>query len=380
MNTPVNILYIIPRPEIGGAERQLIMLIKGLDRKQFCPHVVCLDGDGSLLQEFQNAADKVIILNRNYPLSPSIITALIRHIRSLRPAVVHTWLYIANLYGGCAAHLAGAPALVVSQRGLGINPQHTPFKIWKMRIFNTLIAQIADRLLVNAKAITEPMWRAGFRPKQTHVVYNGLDLSNQITEDQRALLRKELQIQQGQIILGSVARIDPKKDLITLLRAVAQVARSHPEVRLLVIGGGFPDYLQKLETLVHSLGIKTRVDFLGFRNDAQALLSICDISLLSSITEGLPNALLESMLLGKPIVATSVGGVPELIRNGIEGWLVPPRKPECFANRIIDLIENPDHATRMGAAGRSKAQRNFSSESLVQNTQQIYSELLKKTR
>ena len=376
MDTPTNILYVIPRPEIGGAERQLLMLMRGLDRSRFRPHVVCLDGVGSLLSDYEEAAERVYVLDRHRAFDIGALAELIRIIRHIRPEIVHTWLYIANLYGGWAARLAGASALVVSQRGLGIDPQHTRLKTYQMRVFNLLIAQFADRLLANAEAVARPMWRAGFAPERTRVVYNGLEPLPDITEAKRRALRQEFQVRDGQILLGSIARIDPKKDLGTMLRAVALVAQKHPHVRLLLVGGGFPHYQRELECLASDLGIQAHVEFLGFRSDPLEILSLCQISLLSSVTEGLPNAILESMLLGKPIVATRVGGVPELIGDGVEGWLVPPGDPNRFADQILHLIENPDRAEQMGAAGHARALRDFSAEAMVRRTEAVYDELL----
>ena len=376
MNKPANILYMIPRPEIGGAERQLLMLMRGLDRSRFRPYVVCLDGPGSLLLDYEEAAERVYVLDRRRAFDIGALAELIRVIRLIRPEIVHTWLYIANLYGGWAARLAGAPALIVSQRGLGIDPQHTRLKTGQMRIFNLLIAQFSDRLLVNAEAVARPMGRAGFAPERTRVIYNGLEPLPHITEAKRRALRWEFQVRDDQILLGSIARIDPKKDLGTMLRAIALVVQKHLHVRLLIVGGGFSHYQKELERLAQNLGIQKHVEFLGFRSDPLEILSLCRISLLSSVTEGLPNAILESMLLGKPVVATRVGGVPELIKDGVEGWLVPSRDPDQFADRILYLIENPDCAEQMGAAGHARALRDFTAEAMVRRTEAVYDELL----
>jgi len=126
------------------------------------------------------------------------------------------------------------------------------------------------------------------------------------------------------------------------------------------------------------LGIEERVNFLGFREDPQVILSICDISLLSSLTEGLPNAILESMALGKPVVATEVGGIPELITDGVHGYLVSKGDHEQFACSILNL--NPERAQEMGLAAKEKAHQQFSCQAMVSNTMHVYDELLGNTR
>jgi len=249
-----------------------------------------------------------------------------------------------------------------------------------MRALNRGIAQIAARLIVNANAVGRLMARWGYTPAATRVIHNGLSHRRQPRGGRLAGLRRELHIRDDDFLLGTIARTDPKKDLATMVRALAEVYSRHSNVRLLVIGGGYDAYQRELEGLAARLHIQDRVDFLGFREDPTDVMALCRISLLSSVTEGLPNAILESMLLGKPVVATCVGGVPELIEDGVEGWLVPPCDAERFADRVIDLIEHPDVATGMGSAGRSRALRDFSPEAMVQKTVAVYDELLSGTR
>jgi glycosyltransferase involved in cell wall biosynthesis len=376
MNTPADILYVIPRPEIGGAERQLLMLMQGLDRDRFRPHIICLDGEGALRDDYVDASASYHVLNRRHTVDLNALNALVDLTRRIRPAIAHTWLYIANLYGGWAARLSGVPSVIVSQRGLGIDPQHSWLKKVQMPVFNFFISQFADRLLVNASAVAEPMFQVGFSPDRTEVIYNGLQEDVNVTESEQSALRLELEIQHDDILLTAIARTDPKKDLATMIRAVALVANHHPNVRLIIAGGGFPEYQRSLERLASDLGILERVNFLGFRNDPQSLLSISHISLLSSLTEGLPNAILESMRQSRPVVATSVGGVPELITDGEHGYLVPRGDSEAFADRITRLIENPDLARQMGQAGSRKATEQFSAQAMVDTTQAVYSQLL----
>lgn len=374
MHTPQNILYIIPRPEIGGAERQLLMLMQGLDRTRYCPHVVCLDGGGSLLEAYQEAAESCVVIHRNKAFDLKALKALQDHIRHVQPAVIHTWLYIANLYGTIANRLSIHAPIIVSQRGLGIDPQHSKFKIWQMRLFNRLIAKMCDRLLVNAQAVTEPMFAVGYAPEKTQVIYNGIHLDIPISPQQQETLREELHIAPDDLILAAIARIDPKKDLETMLRAFAIVYNQNNKARLLIAGGGFPEYQKKLNQLAEQLGIEKRVSFLGFRNDPQVILSICDVSLLSSLTEGLPNAILESMALGKPVVATQVGGVPELITDGEHGYLVEKGDHEQFACSILNI--NSERAHEMGQSAKEKAHQQFSRKAMTDTTTAVYDDLL----
>ena len=161
-----------------------------------------------------------------------------------------------------------------------------------------------------------------------------------------------------------------------MLRAFAIVHRQNQKTRLIIAGGGYPEYQKKLDRLAEELHIHNHVNFLGFRNDPQVILSICDVSLLSSLTEGLPNAILESMALGKPVVATAVGGVPELITDGEHGYLVPKGDYEQFACSILNI--NPERAQEMGLAAKDKAHQQFSQQAMIDITTQVYDHILGK--
>ena len=365
-----DIVYVIPRPEIGGAEKQLLRLIEHMDSSRFRATVICLDGGGSLLDEYEAIADEVVVLRRRGLFDVITFARLLGHIRRIRPTTVHTTLYIANLFGGWAAKLAGVPRIVVSQRGLGIDPQHSKIKRALHALFNSLIGQLADVRLANSQAVADKMASYGWT--RTQVIHNGILDRPKASCEKLSELRKELGITDGQVVLTAVSRIDPKKDLLTMLRAFRLVETQHPQSCLLVAGDGFPRYLEDLKNEASRLNIASKVRFLGFRNDIPDLLAITDISLLSSITEGLPNAILESMLQATPVVSTAVGGVPELVDHGVEGYLVAPGDHEGFARRVTELIENPVRRGSMGIFGRTKALSEFGIQNTVEKTTALY--------
>ncbi len=375
MNRPADIVYVLPRPEIGGAERQLLMLLERLDRRVLRPHLICLEGEGRLLPEFTRLCDSVDIIGRRTTIDLAALAQIVRILQELRPAIVHTWLHIANVYGGWGARLAGVPVVIASHRGLAKDPSHGYLAECVKRALNFAVAQFSDRLIANAEAVARRMWDQGFAPHRTVVVYNGL-IDWQPSAEDRENARTSLRLVGDEVLVGTIARIDPKKDLETMLRAVALVARNIPTVRLLVLGGGYPGYLKRLKKLAGSLAIDDRVQFLDFRDDAHAVMSLCKISLLSSVTEGLPNAVLESMMLRKPIVSTCVGGVPELITDGCEGFLVRPGDHQMFADRISQLIQDSRLAGKMGEAGRRKVTSEFAPETMAGRTQAVYAEFL----
>ncbi|MEE2753848.1 MAG: glycosyltransferase [Candidatus Latescibacterota bacterium] len=365
-----NIVYVIPRPEIGGAEKQLLRLIENLDRDRFQPTIIFLDGKGSLLEEFRAAAHKIIVLRRRGLFDLVTFARLLSEIRRIRPGTVHATLYIANLFGGWAARLAGVPRIIVSQRGLGIDPTHSRLKRATHAVLNVFIGLISDVRVVNSRAIADRMAIYGW--EACHVIHNGIIDRPFPSESRMAELRLEFGIPEKSLILASVSRIDPKKDLETLLRSFRLILSRRPTAYLLIAGGGFADYQTHLESVADTLGVADHVKFLGFRDDVYDILALCHVSLLSSLTEGLPNAILESMLLGKPVVSTNVGGIPELISDGVEGHLVQTGDCETFANRVLSLASSPSRIGEMGLFGRTRALREFSVENTVKKTTDLY--------
>lgn len=369
MNKTVDIVYVIPRPEIGGAEKQLLRLIEHLDPTRFRPTLICLDGGGSLLPEFEKVAN-AIVLNRRGLFDVVTFTRLLTHIRRIRPHTVHATLYIANLFGGWAAKLAGVPNVIVSQRGLGIDPRHSRIKRMVHALFNGFIGIFSDVRLVNSRAIAEKMAQYGWHDCQ--VIHNGILDRPYPTASSLEALRRELEIPKTAKVLTAVTRLDPKKDLDTMLKAFCEVVANERDVYLLVAGGGFEDYRKHLVETAHKLELIDRVRFLGFRDDVADLIALGDLTVLSSLTEGLPNAILESMLLARPVISTNVGGIPELVDDGIEGYLVDKGDHTGLANRIVELLRNPVRREAMGIFGRSRALSDFSVATTVAKTTATY--------
>ena len=173
-----------------------------------------------------------------------------------------------------------------------------------------------------------------------------------------------------------LSRLRQLKGIEYFLEAAAIVAPRFPRARFLIVGDG--PYRRKLEQFAARLGLGHRLTFMGFRLDIPSLLSEITISVLPSLSEGLPNALLESMAAGVPVVATRVGGTPELIEDGISGLLVPPRDPRALAGAVALLLANPELAENMGAAARQRVAQRFPMELAVRTTESLYQRLLRK--
>jgi glycosyltransferase involved in cell wall biosynthesis len=258
----------------------------------------------------------------------------------------------------------------------------------KRRIANAVFGLHPNAVFAVSRELRAHMIEEGFSPKLADVIYNGIDLGQVPGPAARASVRQELGIPDGTFVVGTIARLDPVKDLGTLIRAVARLVgrdpRSGPGVGdprsgagvndalLLVIGDG--SEMPALQQEARAAGIADRVRFLGHRNDARRWLAGCDLSANSSITEGVSLTILEAMAAGLPVVATRVGGTPEVVDTA-SGILVPPRDVDNLAVVLSDLRAEQSRRRAFGCAARRRVEQHFTMERMVSEYRQVYERL-----
>jgi glycosyltransferase involved in cell wall biosynthesis len=207
------------------------------------------------------------------------------------------------------------------------------------------------------------------------VVYNGIDLKRfSLRHAERNELRRELGLGPGTLAVIQVARLDYLKDHVTAIRTVGRVVRQIPDVRLLLVGEG-PER-PAIEAQVEQVGLTEQVRFLGLRKDVERLLQAADLFLLTSISEGIPLTVIEAMAAGLPVVSTRVGGVPEVVEDGMTGLLAPSRDDEALALAILKLAADPTLRTRLGYVGRERACSSFSESQMADRYRALYEEML----
>ena len=247
-----------------------------------------------------------------------------------------------------------------------------------------LLCRLSDCIAVNAEAIRQWLIGEGYDPDKVTVIRNGIDLSRFTPNTRGSKQREQLGLPQRTPVIAVLARLVPFKGIQYFLEAAALIASRIPESRFLVIGDAHPGddgraYRQQLERYADRLGLSQRLVFTGFRLDVPELLSEVTVSVLPCVSsEGLSNALLESMAAGVPVVATRVGGNPEVVADGMTGLLVPPRNPEALANAISRLLQDPGLARRFGQAGRHRVAEHFSIDQMVSKTERLYLSLLER--
>jgi glycosyltransferase involved in cell wall biosynthesis len=211
-------------------------------------------------------------------------------------------------------------------------------------------------------------------PSRLHTVLNGVDLDQFQPGSDRDPVRRALGISPGARVLGTVARLSPEKDQATLLRAFRQLARELPSAHLMLVGDGA--LRSELERLARDLGLAERTHFLGERRDIASLLRAMDVFCLPSLTEGTSLTLLEAMATGLPVVATAVGGNPEVVADQVSGLLVKPGEPDQLAHALLCVFQDGQWARRLGHAGREIVRQRYSMQAMVERYAGIYQQVL----
>jgi glycosyltransferase involved in cell wall biosynthesis len=367
----IKLLKMLTNFRIGGTERQVANLALGIDSAQFDLHLACLCHTGELLADLEALHVPRPEFRIGSLYSPRTLWQGIRLAHYLRTnliQIVHSYGFYPNVFTVPVARLAGASIVVASIRDTGdlLTPMQTRLQ--------KLVCRFADCVLVNAEAIRESLIEQGYDPHKIVVIRNGIALSNFARKERSAVLRRELGIPPSARLVAVFSRLNPMKGVEYFLDAAIVLAGRFPDVSFLVAGDG--ESKKELQERASSLGLGQRIVFTGFRCDVRDLLSEAAISVLPSLSEGTSNTLLESMAAGIPVVATNVGGNPEVIEDGVSGLLVPPRDSTALAAAIVRLLEDEDLASRLGQAGMRRVSELFSLSGSVQQTEHLYERLV----
>jgi len=291
--------------------------------------------------------------------------------RADRFDLLHTHGFKENLVGLLAARMARIP-IVSTAHGFSLAFR----RLELYRRLDLLLLRAFRRVLAVSGPVRRELIAAGLRPERVRVVHGALDLADflaQVDSDADGV-RRSLSIDPGCPLISFAARLSPEKGHAFFLRAARKVLDHRPEARFLVIGEG--PLRSELERTASALSLDEGLRFLGFRTDVATLISISDLVVLPSVKEGLPDVLLEAAALAKPVIASQVGGIPEIVRHGVTGLLVPPADPEALAEAVLHLIDRPDEAQRMGARGREVVTHEFSVDRMARRVAAVYDELM----
>ena len=379
--TPLRLLEVVTRLDVGGVPSHLILLLEGLRARGYDITVACGACDPEHKAQLTALGIRLEPVElRRLPSPTSDIRGLVRLYRLVRHGrfdIVHTHMSKATLLGGLAGWLARAP--------VNVNTAHTLGSVaapmaWLRALFwvydKILLSVTMDAVITVSERVRDTVLRKHLLgPEKVFAIPNGVRSADQIpAASARAMLLAELGNRSGRLIVGTVARLVWFKGLDVLAAAAATVVKSYPESVFVVVGDG--PLRGELERQARALGVARSFAFLGERRDVAQLLRALDVFVLPSVSEGMPVTILEAMNAATPVIATRVGGVPELVDDGETGLLVPPRDPEALGAAILHLLESPRLRADMGRRGRERVACHFSAERMVTSTDQLFRRLL----
>ncbi|HET6594609.1 MAG TPA: glycosyltransferase [Anaerolineales bacterium] len=373
------IAYLIDGLSMGGAERLMVPILKHLNRAHFDPYVCAVQSkDGNPMAEELRALDvPVECLNIKHLRQLNAIPRLTNYLRSIGADLVHTQLEAANILGNISAKLLRLPS-VCTIHVLPSLDVKTKTKLHQKVEWFTL-RHFCDRVIsVSEEARQYHMRVSGAPHGQVTTIYNGIDMTAFSSLDyaqERSNVRAELGIPAQADVLVTVAVLRPPKGIQCMIRALPVILDSHPNTYYLIVGNG--PHREALREEVSKAGVKERVIFAGMRQDVPRLLAASDIFVLPTLTEALPTVLAEAMAARLPLIASRVGGVPEMITERQNGFLVQPEDIQELSMSCIRLLKNRDERAAMGGEGWKIVNQKFSIERQVEQLKDLYLEQLR---
>jgi sugar transferase (PEP-CTERM/EpsH1 system associated) len=358
------IVQVIPTLRMGGLESVVGRLVEYL--APVSEQAVVAPAGAGPLAEHLPAGVLVFPLSEVHRPDRWNALRMARLFRRLRPDIVHTrnWTCIDAIVG---ARLAGVPVVIHGEHGReAMDPEGRNRRRQRMR--RLLSPFVTEFVTVSRDLARWLVEQVRVPARKVRTIHNGVD-TERYSPGERAPARQALGLPLDCTLVGTVSRLDPVKDQVGLIRAFAQTANKGKTV--LVIAGDGPSHRQ-LEALVNELGLGDRVRLLGERGDVPLILRALDVFVLSSIGEGISNAILEAMATGLPVIATRVGGNIELVQDGLTGRLIEPRRPEALAKALTGYFHDPALACAHGAAGRERAAREFGLERMLAGYTALY--------
>ena len=358
------VLQVVLSLNPGGTERLVVELVRRL-RQELPMAVCCLDEAGSWGEGLRLEDIGVTALRRREGFQPQLGRAISRIAAQHGARVVHCHHYSPFVYGQIAALASARLRVVFTEHGR--LSDGAPSR--KRRLVNPLLGRLAGSLYAVSDDLRRHMLAEGFPAARVSVIRNGIDPGPAPTPADRERARRLLGVSPDAFAIGTVARFDPVKDLTALLDAFITLRATVPHAELVLIGDG-PERA-RLERHAGEAGVAHAVHFGGYRGDARRLLPGLDVYVNSSTTEGISLTILEAMAAGLPVVATSVGGTPEVVSGGT-GLLVPARSAGALATALGALADDPDRCEALGKAGRTRLRREFTLDRMVDQYRRVY--------
>jgi glycosyltransferase involved in cell wall biosynthesis len=365
----INILHLVEDLEVGGLEKVIASIVLGLDDNRYEANVWCLARGGQIAEELIEMGASVKILGMGNYYNPSRIIALSRLMKRERLDILHTHGYFASTFGRLAGILAGVPILITHV--------HSTYFAYSKRnlLIERFLSFFTDKIVCVSVAVQNFVLHVeGITKKKTLVIYNGIDGPNSC-KNELSVNRRSFGVSDSDIVIITVASLAAHKGHSVLIDAMYILTRKYKNLRLLIVGDG--PLRNDLSEYTKRLDLTRNISFTGLRTDIFALLRLSDIFVLASLErEGLGIAIIEAMACDLPLVGTFLGGIPEVIEENKNGFLVKPGDPDQLAAAIERLINDKNARTEMGRMGSKIFKEKFTASKMIKNLELLYDELI----
>lgn len=373
----LRVAHVITRLELGGAQRNTLHTVQHLDRSRFEP--LLITGEGGILDEEARRSDVPVhflssLVRPVAPVrDPTALLRLAALFRSVRPDIVHTHSSKAGILGRAAAYLARVPVIVHTVHGFGFHPRQARLKRWSFVAAERLISPLTTHFIVVSEANRQEGARRGlFSGSRVTLIRSGVDLARFREATPAHEVLRAAGVPEGAPLVGMVGCLKPQKAPADFVAVAARVAARSPAAHFVLVGDG--ELRPVVEAAVRAAGLDDRFHLLGWRDDVDRLLKCFDVVAHTSHWEGLPRVFLEALAAGRPVVATGVDGAPDVVREGVNGYLVAVGDLDGMAARIAGLLADPAARERLGAAGLSTP-REFEIREMVGAQERLYRRL-----
>ncbi|WP_026970202.1 glycosyltransferase [Algoriphagus terrigena] len=371
MTYKIRVLHCIETIASGGVEQVRLTLVKGLPKDQFEHKIICTWKGGAIAEALEEEGVQLIPIGSfRHPFEWKKHRRVIQIIREYQPHIIHGAIFEGMSMAAISGYWAGVPVRILEETSEPIT--RSPKAIWLQRFF----LRLSDVIIGISPSVVEFLLDKARLPGQkVRLINNGIVVPPKNLSAENWDLRRSLGFAEADFVVGAVGRVfDQVKRFSDIIRAL-QLIRN-PSVKLLIVGDG-PD-LAGLRALVSSLGLESRVSLVGQQANPHPYYGVMDVFCIPSAHEGFGLVAVEAMMHGLPVLATSVGGLKDVVVDGETGFLVPSHSPPLLTEKIRFLMDHPEVAKQMGAKGNARAMANYSAEQYCKEVQSLYSELLRK--
>jgi sugar transferase (PEP-CTERM/EpsH1 system associated) len=364
----IKVVYLVEDLKLGGLERLIEDICLNLNHERYAISVWCFNALGMIGERLVQQGVDVRVLHLKSCYHPLAILRLRRLLKTHAPDIIHTHTYFGNTLGRLAGILAGVPVKIVHVHGI-----YSHYR-WPHYLMERSLSLFTQQIVCCSKAVRQfALTSEKISSRKVKTIYNGIQIERFDVPINRFAIREALGLKEKEKVIITVGSLRWVKGYKYFLESMVEVNKKKQDARCLIVGEGL--LRRDLEEKVRCLGLDGCVQFLGLRTDIPELLGCADIFVLSSLVEGLPLAVIEACAAGLPVIATDVGGVSEIIENGVTGILVPSKDIQALQQAIVTLLDDPEQARLMGEAGKRMARQKFSLEIMMRNIENLYQSL-----